>query len=60
MIYIGIDVSKDSFVVAYPSEKGGKTRTFKNSSKGIHEFIHTISKEDHHISTIHKVDIFLF
>lgn len=48
MIYIGIDVSKDSFVVAYSSEKGGKTRTFKNSTKGIHEFIHTISKEEHH------------
>lgn len=48
MTYIGIDVSKDSFVVAYSSEKGSRTKTFKNTSKGIHEFIHTISKEEHH------------
>ena len=48
MNYIGIDVSKDSFVVAYSSEKNSKTKTFKNTTKGIHEFITTISKDDHH------------
>lgn len=48
MTYIGIDVSKDTFVVAYSSDKNSKTKTFKNSTKGIHEFIHTISKEEHH------------
>ena len=48
MTYIGIDVSKGSFVVAYSPDKGSKTRTFKNTTKGIHEFIRTISREEHH------------
>lgn len=48
MTYIGIDISKDTFVVAYSPEKAGKTKTFKNTTKGIHEFIQTISKEEHH------------
>ena len=48
MTYIGIDVSKDTFVVAYSPEKTCKTKTFKNTTKGIHEFIKTISKEEHH------------
>ena len=48
MTYIGIDVSKDTFVVAYSPEKNSKTRTFKNTTRGIHEFIRTISKDEHH------------
>lgn len=48
MTYVGIDVSKDSFTVAYSSDKNSKTKTFKNTVKGIHEFIQTISKEDTH------------
>ena len=48
MTYIGIDVSKDTFVVAYSPDKNSKTKTFKNTTKGIHEFIRTISKEEHH------------
>lgn len=48
MTYIGIDVSKDTFVVAYSPEKTCRTRTFKNTTKGIHEFIQTISKDEHH------------
>lgn len=48
MTYVGIDVSKSSFVVAYSSEKGCKTKTFKNTTIGIHEFISTISKDEHH------------
>ena len=48
MTYIGIDISKDSFVVAYSSDKSSKTRAFKNTTKGIHEFIQTISKDEHH------------
>ena len=48
MTYVGIDVSKATFVVAYSSAKGSKTRTFKNATKGIHEFIQTISPEEHH------------
>ena len=48
MTYIGIDVSKATFVVAYSSEKNSKTRTFKNTVKGIHAFVQTLSsKEDH-------------
>lgn len=48
MTYIGIDVSKASFVVAYSSDKNSTTKTFKNSAKGIHEFIRTLSKKEHH------------
>ena len=48
MTYIGIDVSKDSFVVAYSPEKTCKTKTFKNTVKGIHKFIQTLSKDENH------------
>ncbi len=48
MTYVGIDVSKTTFVVAYSSAKGSKTKTFNNATKGIHEFIQTISPADHH------------
>lgn len=48
MTYIGIDVSKATFVVAYSPEKTSGTRTFKNTANGIHEFIRTISKDEHH------------
>ena len=48
MIYVGIDVSKATFVVAYSPEKNSRTRTFKNTTKGIHEFIQTLSPEAHH------------
>ena len=48
MTYIGIDVSKDTFVVAYSPDKNSKTKTFKNTTRGIHEFIRTISKDGHH------------
>ena len=48
MTYVGIDVSKDTFTIAYSSDKNSKTKTFKNTIKGIHEFIQTVSKEDTH------------
>ena len=48
MTYVGIDVSKATFVVAYSSAKTGKTKTFKNTVKGVHEFIQTISASEHH------------
>ena len=48
MTYVGIDVSKATFTVAYSPDKKSKTRTFKNTIKGIHEFIRTISPEGHH------------
>ena len=35
MRYIGIDVSKATFVVAYSSDKGGEIRTFNNTTTGI-------------------------
>lgn len=48
MRYIGIDVSKTTFMVAYPlNEKEYKTREFKNTVKGIHEFIRTLEADDH-------------
>ena len=48
MTYVGIDVSKATFVVAYSSAKGSRTNSFKNTVKGIHEFIQTISVAEHH------------
>lgn len=48
MTYVGIDVSKATFVVAYSSAKGSRTNSFKNTIKGIHEFIQTISVAEHH------------
>ena len=48
MTYVGIDVSKATFVVAYSSAKAGKTKTFKNTTKGVHEFIQTLSETEHH------------
>ena len=32
MTYVGIDVSKATFVVAYSSAKNSKTKTFKNTT----------------------------
>ena len=48
MTYVGIDVSKATFVVAYSSAKTNRTRTFKNTVKGVHEFIQTVSVPEHH------------
>ena len=48
MTYVGIDVSKLTFVVAYSSAKTSKTKTFKNTANGIREFIKTISVDEHH------------
>src|SRR3712207_4068861 len=48
MTYVGIDVSKATFVVAYSSAKNSKTKTFKNTTKGIHEFIQSLSAGEHH------------
>ena len=48
MTYVGIDISKATFVVAYSSAKSSETKTFKNTTKGIREFIRTISPEENH------------
>lgn len=48
MTYIGIDVSKATFVVAYSPDRSVSTRTFKNSTRGIREFLQTISRDVHH------------
>jgi len=48
MTYIGIDVSKASFVVAYGSEKSRNTKSFMNTTKGIREFAQTVDKGECH------------
>ena len=35
MSYVGIDISKDSFVVAFSSAYKSKTITYQNDDKGI-------------------------
>ena len=47
MIYIGIDVSKDSFVAAYPATSGYTTQTFKNDTKGVRQLIKSLPEESH-------------
>ena len=47
MIYIGIDVSKDSFVAAYPAKRGYCTKTFNNDTKGVRQFIKSLPEESH-------------
>jgi len=47
MTYIGIDVSKATFVVAYSSAKDSKTKTYANTASGIHKFIQTLPPEAH-------------
>ena len=47
MMYIGIDVSKDSFVAAYPAKSGYTTKTFKNDTKGVRQFIKSLPEESH-------------
>lgn len=48
MSCVGIYVSKLTFVIAYSSAKSSKTKTFKNTAKGIREFIKTILIDEHH------------
>ena len=47
MTYIGIDVSKDSFVAAYPTKSGYTTKTFKNIANGVRQFINSIPEDCH-------------
>lgn len=48
MTYIGIDISKATFVAAYLAKNGYKTRTFKNNAAGCRQFIQTLNKDEHH------------
>ena len=47
MMYIGIDVSKDTFVAAYPRKSGYTTKTFKNDTKGVRSFITSLPEDCH-------------
>lgn len=49
MEYIGIDISKKSFVTARANKRGGyDTREFENTPKGIRKFILTLDPESSH------------
>lgn len=48
MTYIGIDISKATFVAAFPVERGFRTETFQNDIKGIRRFISKLSRDTHH------------
>ena len=43
MVYRGIDISKSSFVAAYPSTNGNPTKTFPNTTAGMRELIGTLA-----------------
>ena len=47
MTYSGIDVSKDSFVAAYPTKSGYTTKTFKNIANGVRQFINSLPEDCH-------------
>lgn len=48
MTYIGIDISKATFVAAFPQGKGCRTETFPNDAKGIRRFISMLDPALHH------------
>lgn len=48
MKYIGIDISKASFVAAFPEYRGYRTETFNNDAKGIRKFISKLDHQAHH------------
>lgn len=48
MVYIGIDISKSNFVVAYPSTSDYRTKTYPNTAVGVRKFIATLSASEHH------------
>ena len=48
MVYRGIDISKSSFVAAYPSTNGNRTKTFPNTTAGMRELIGTLAVAEHH------------
>ena len=48
MTYIGIYISKATFVAAFPVERGYRTETFQNDTKGIRRFISKLSSDTHH------------
>lgn len=47
-MYVGIDVSKATFSVAYSSSKSEPVRTFKNTAVGIHGLIRSLPQQDCH------------
>ena len=47
MTYIGIDVSKDSFVAAYPKKSGYSTKTFPNTTSGVRQIITSLPEDSH-------------
>ncbi len=47
MRYIGIDISKATFTVAYSSEKDSAVREFQNTPAGIRKFIGTLDSDYH-------------
>ncbi len=47
MRYIGIDISKSTFTVAYSSDRGSAVRDFRNTSADIRKFIRTLPAECH-------------
>lgn len=48
MDYIGIDISKATFVAAFPNGKGYLTERYSNDAKGIHKFIGKLDPIIHH------------
>ena len=44
----GIDISKSSFVAAYPSTNGNPTKTFPNTTARMRELIGTLAVAEHH------------
>lgn len=48
MTYIGIDISKATFVAAFPQGHGYRTETFSNDTKGIRKFISNLEADIHH------------
>ena len=48
MVSRGIDISKSSFVAAYPSTNGNAPTTFPNTTARMRELIGTLAVAEHH------------
>ncbi|UZR98462.1 IS110 family transposase [Chondrinema litorale] len=45
--YIGVDISKNDLVCAFPIQEGFTVKTFKNTLEGIDLFLQELEKSDH-------------
>lgn len=61
MKFIGIDISKATFTVVTPIEKGYKTATYANTPAGCKKFVAALDSAEHHSNILllgERVNVF--